>query len=111
MTGLRSSDDRTIYPKSVKAAQIFNIANKSFNQIKCMKNQNNVLSARDDNGNPVDWWFLYKIAGKSVASDGSRATGNEYVYFDSSGPQGKKLTLSPNLISDTSKGAVSNTLN
>ncbi len=65
----------------------------------------------DDSGNPIDWWFIYKIAGKSVASDGSKATGYEYVYFDSSGPQGKKLTLSPNLISDSSKGAVSNTLN
>ncbi|HEX8370749.1 MAG TPA: deoxyribonuclease II family protein [Pyrinomonadaceae bacterium] len=76
-----------------------------------MKNQSNTLSAMDDNGNPVDWWFLYKVAGKSVASDGSKATGNEYVYFDSSGPQGKKLTLSPHLMSDASKGAVSNTLN
>ncbi|HEX8249842.1 MAG TPA: deoxyribonuclease II family protein [Pyrinomonadaceae bacterium] len=76
-----------------------------------MKNQNNTLSAIDDDGSPVDWWFLYKVAGKSVSSDGSKATGNEYVYFDSSGPQGKKLTLSPNLIGDASKGAVANTLN
>lgn len=76
-----------------------------------MSNLNNVLSSIDDNGNPVDWWFIYKVAGKAVASDGSKATGNEYIYFDSSASEEKKLMLSPNLISDSSKGAVSNTLN
>ena len=76
-----------------------------------MKNTNNILSAIDDDGNPVDWWFLYKIAGKSIVSDGSKATGNEYVYFDSTDAAGKKLALSGNHIGDAANGAVSHTLN
>jgi deoxyribonuclease-2 len=69
------------------------------------------LSAMDDTGKPVDWWFIYKIPGKSTASDKSKPTGTEFVYFDSSGKKTEKLTLSPNLIGDASKGAVSATLN
>ena len=33
------------------------------------------LSAISDQGRPVDWWFVYKIAGKSIVSDGSKAKG------------------------------------
>lgn len=69
------------------------------------------LSAISDDGKPVDWWFLYKVAGKSVTSDGSKATGTEYVYFDSVNPKGKKLQLSPRQINDNANGAVSGTLN
>lgn len=69
------------------------------------------ISCIGDNGNPVDWWFVYKVAGKSVTSDGSKAKGTEYVYYDSEFPKRKKLVLSDNLIDDPNKGAVSNTLN
>jgi len=52
------------------------------------------LSAMDDAGNPVDWWFMYKVAGKSTTSDGSKVTGTGYVYFDSNAAAGAKLALS-----------------
>jgi len=67
------------------------------------------LSAMDDTGKPIDWWFIYKVAGKSTASDKSKPTGLEFLYYDSSGK--KKLAMSPNQIGDPLKGAVSATLN
>lgn len=70
-----------------------------------------VLSAIADNGLPVDWWFLYKVAEKSKKSDGSKPTGTEYVYLDSNSTSKTVLVLSENLISDDSKGCVSQTLN
>lgn len=76
-----------------------------------MKNNPSTLSAMDDDNNPIDWWFIYKVAGKSKVSDGSKAIGTEYVYFDSSKVKGEKLHMSPHLISDANNGAVSNTLN
>jgi deoxyribonuclease-2 len=69
------------------------------------------LSAMGDNGQPVDWWFIYKIPSKSTASDNSKPTGTGYTYFDSTGTANGKLVLSPNAITDPKKGAVSNTLN
>lgn len=76
-----------------------------------MSNNQPLLSAIGDDGKPVDWWFIYKVAGKSVTSDGSKATGTEYVYFDSVNLKGKKLSLSPNRVGDNAKGCVSATLN
>jgi deoxyribonuclease II len=72
---------------------------------------NSNLSAIGDNGKPVDWWFLYKVAQKSKASDGSKPTGTEYVYYDNTSPVQSLLTLSENLISDNEKGCVAGTLN
>jgi deoxyribonuclease-2 len=69
------------------------------------------LSAMDDNGHPVDWWFMYKVAGKGKKTDGSKPTGTEYVYFDAHTPGTGKLVLSPDLVNNTNKGALSNTLN
>lgn len=69
------------------------------------------ISAIGDGGKPVDWWFLYKVAGKSKASDGSKPTGTEYVFFDSVTAKGKMLALSPFKIDNTKEGAVSGTLN
>ncbi len=66
------------------------------------------LSAIDDHGKPVDWWFIYKVAGKSKSSTGARFTGTEYVYFDSSMASAGKLSLSPNHVD--SDGALPNTL-
>jgi deoxyribonuclease II len=67
------------------------------------------LSAMDEKGNPVDWWFMYKVAGKSKISDGSKAIGTEYVYFDADTPDNGKLTLSSRHVDKD--GALPNTLN
>jgi deoxyribonuclease II len=64
------------------------------------------LSAMDDAGKPVDWWFMYKVAGKSTTAkgarnptiNGSKVTGTEYVYFDSSMSRTSKLALSPHTL-------------
>ena len=74
------------------------------------------LSALDDDGKPVDWWFMYKVAGESTTSagarapllDGKRVTGLEYIYFDASAPRGGKLALSS---CTTQGGALQKTLN
>lgn len=67
------------------------------------------LSAKDDNGKPVDWWFMYKVAGKSTSEEpGVEVTGTEYVYFDSNVPADGKLTLSPCHVDKD--GALPNTL-
>jgi deoxyribonuclease-2 len=78
------------------------------------------LSAMDDNGKPVDWWFAYKVAGKAQASQtsktkatlpdgGGAVKGTEYVYFDANSPQDGKLTLSSCRVDKN--GALPNTLN
>jgi deoxyribonuclease II len=75
-----------------------------------MANNDTILSAIGDNNKPIDWWFIYKVAGKSEVSDGSKAQGTEYVYYDSD-KQDTALRLSKFHISDPANGAVSNTLN
>ncbi len=69
------------------------------------------LQCIGDLGQPVDWWFIYKIPSKSKVSDGGKASGTEYLYFDSSSAAGDELALSPNKIDAASSGALSNTLN
>ena len=69
------------------------------------------ISEIDDQGKPVDWWFIYKVAGKSKLSDGTKADGAKYLYFDSNKQKGEKLHLSSFLINDPAHGAVANTLN
>lgn len=76
-----------------------------------MAKQQAPLAAISDSGKPIDWWFLYKIAGDSTVSNGTKAKGTEYVYFDNTMGQGQKLKLSPDLVGDPAKGLVSNTLN
>jgi deoxyribonuclease-2 len=74
------------------------------------------LSAMDEKGNPVDWWFTYKVAGKSTTAEGrkgptiggQRVTGTEYIYFDAHTPSSGKLTLSPDRLDKA--GALPNTL-
>ena len=69
------------------------------------------LSARDESGKPVDWWFIYKVSSESESSTGEPATGLEYVYFDSTGAKKNKgLALSPNRL-DKKRGALYDTLN
>jgi deoxyribonuclease-2 len=60
------------------------------------------LSAMDENGKPVDWWFMYKVAGKSTTSGGAsgptiggiKVAGDEYLYFDANTPAGGRLAMS-----------------
>ena len=68
------------------------------------------LSARDDHtGAPVDWWFMYKIGGKSTSSDGTSVKGDEYIYFDANAPSTGTLVMSPHRVTDG--GALPATLN
>jgi deoxyribonuclease-2 len=68
------------------------------------------LTPLDENQQPVDWWFLYKVPKlTSAKSDGTaaiNAVGYEYAYFDASSP---KLGMSPNVLT-TGKGALDLTL-
>jgi deoxyribonuclease-2 len=72
------------------------------------------LSAMGDDGKPVDWWFMYKVAGDSTTStggkapvlDGKKVTGIEYLYYDAE-TRGE-LALSPSTVQ---AGALQRTLN
>jgi deoxyribonuclease II len=66
------------------------------------------FGARDESGNPVDWWFMYKVAGKATKKGGGKLTGTEYVYFDSHAPAGAQLELSTHHVDQD--GALPNTL-
>jgi deoxyribonuclease-2 len=69
------------------------------------------LSALDENGKSVDWWFIYKVPklGSGI-SDSESATGYEYVYYDSEiDRSGGKIDRSPNILGD-SNGALDRTL-
>jgi deoxyribonuclease-2 len=70
-----------------------------------MKNKG--ISALDESGNPVDWWFIYKVPELKRGSNSDSATGYEYVYFD---PNQSKVEKSPNLLNG-GKGALNLTLN
>jgi len=65
------------------------------------------ISAMDENGNPVDWWFMYKVSGESTTSSGGRVLGTEYIYFDSNMAADAKAVLSPHTVD--SGGALPNT--
>src|SRR5687768_7523734 len=66
------------------------------------------ISAIDENGNPVDWWFMYKVSGESTTSDGRKVLGTEYIYFDANTPADGKAVLSPYKVDKD--GALPNTL-
>ncbi len=65
------------------------------------------VSALDDNGKPVDWWFIYKVPQLTQDASSDSATGYEYVYFDSNA---SSVVKSPNLLNQ-GKGALNLTLN
>lgn len=64
------------------------------------------ISALDENGSPVDWWFAYKVPRLNKADSAPAATGYEYVYYD---PNIGKVVQSPNLLTD-GKGALDLTI-
>lgn len=64
------------------------------------------ISALDEDGKPVDWWFAYKVPKLTKDATTPSATGYEYVYYD---PSVGKVVQSPNLLTD-GKGALDLTL-
>jgi len=40
------------------------------------------LSPLDESGQPVDWWFMYKVPILATSADSAPATGVEYAYYD-----------------------------
>src|SRR5476651_2153986 len=72
------------------------------------------ISALDETGNPVDWWFIYKVPQLGAGAGTDSATGYEYVYYDSkidANPDLKQRNVakSPNLLNG-GKGALNLTL-
>jgi len=75
------------------------------------------ISALNETGKPVDWWFIYKVPQLSPGGHGTdSATGYEYVYYDSEidkkpdTDKKKKVDRSPFLLNE-GKGALNLTLN
>jgi deoxyribonuclease-2 len=69
------------------------------------------ISALDEDGNPVDWWFIYKVPKLSPGTGTDEASGYEYVYFDSSIDKRKNgmVAKSPYRL-DQGSGALNRTL-
>ena len=61
----------------------------------------------DEAGEPIDWWFVYKVPKLTKDADTSSAIGYEYAYFDASYPT---LAQSPHVMGD-GNGAADRTLN
>lgn len=75
------------------------------------------ISALDENGKPVDWWFMYKVPelGSGALSGSEAATGYEYVYYDSTIDQlpdrdPKKVPYKSTNLINKDQGALNNTL-
>lgn len=73
-----------------------------------------MVQALDENGKPVDWWFIYKVPQLNKGAANDQTTGYEYVYYDSSIDQmpsksARKVSKSPFTI-DSGKGALNQTL-
>lgn len=64
------------------------------------------VSALNESGKPVDWWFAYKVPKLAKDASSHSATGYEYVYYD---PVVGKVAQSPSLLTD-GKGALDLTL-
>ncbi len=65
------------------------------------------ISALDENGKAVDWWFAYKVPKLAKDATEPAAVGYEYVYYDTNVG---KVVKSPYLLTD-GKGALDLTLN
>lgn len=65
------------------------------------------ISALDEKGSAVDWWFIYKVPKLTQNAQSDSATGYEYVYFDA---KATAVAKSPNRL-DQGKGALNLTLN
>lgn len=64
------------------------------------------VAALDENGKPVDWWFMYKVPKLTQSAQSTSATGYEYAYFDAASTA---VDRSPYTL-DQNKGALHHTL-
>lgn len=64
------------------------------------------ISALDESGKAVDWWFAYKVPKLAKSASAGSTTGYEYVYYD---PKVGKVEKSPHTM-DSGKGALAFTL-
>jgi deoxyribonuclease II len=64
------------------------------------------ISALDENGKTVDWWFAYKTPKLAKDANSASATGYEYIYYD---PNIGKVVKSPYLLT-SGRGALDLTL-
>ena len=71
------------------------------------------VSALDENGKSVDWFFIYKVPQLSGGPDSATTTGYEYVYYDSAidklAAQKQVIDKSPYVL-NSDKGALNLTL-
>lgn len=72
------------------------------------------VTALDESGKPVDWWFIYKVPQLGAGAGTDAATGYEYVYYDATidgnkDPRKKNIAKSPYLLNG-GKGALNLTL-
>jgi deoxyribonuclease-2 len=72
------------------------------------------ISALDESGEPVDWWFIYKVPQLDGGVGNDKATGYEYVYYDSkidANPDARQRIIekSPNVL-NSDKGALNLTM-
>jgi len=72
------------------------------------------ISALDESGEPVDWWFIYKVPQLDGGVGNDKATGYEYVYYDSKidsnkDPRQRVINKSPNVL-NSDKGALNLTM-
>jgi len=73
------------------------------------------VTALDENGKPVDWWFIYKVPQLGPGAGTDAATGYEYVYYDATidadpNPRNRNVAKSPYLL-NSHQGALNLTLN
>lgn len=73
------------------------------------------VTALDEKGKPVDWWFIYKVPELGAGAGTDAATGYEYVYYDSTidadpNPRNRNVARSPHLL-NSNQGALNLTLN
>jgi deoxyribonuclease II len=72
------------------------------------------LTALDESGKPVDWWFIYKVPQLGAGAGTDETTGYEYVYYDATidgntDPRKRNIDKSAYLLSG-GKGALNQTL-
>ena len=73
------------------------------------------VTALDENGKPVDWWFIYKVPQLGAGAGTDAATGYEYVYYDATidanpDPRKRNVARSPYVL-NSDNGALNLTLN
>jgi len=61
------------------------------------------ISALDEKGKSVDWWFIYKVPQLNAGAGTDQATGYEYVYYDATidsdpDPHKRNVIKSPNVL-------------